>query len=113
MSHSITTEYNSSTGIVTTVKRRMTTDSVDVQITNNDMPEPMQDEIVKQAVDQLDQAQPLNKFPELMKDWLDKKYGPRWHCVLGKNYCSRISFLKGCFLEFVVEGQCILIYRTR
>ncbi|TPP39719.1 hypothetical protein FGIG_05226 [Fasciola gigantica] len=90
----------------------MSVDKVDVQITNHNMPESMQDEVVKSAVAILMESNPLNTFPAKMKEYMDRTYRPRWHCIMGKNYCSNVSFVEGNFITFIVDGHVILLFRT-
>ncbi|KAA0193201.1 hypothetical protein FBUS_09407 [Fasciolopsis buskii] len=90
----------------------MSFDNVDVKITSHNMPESMQDEVVTSAVMILMESTPVNTFPTKMKEYMDAHYKPSWHCVMGKNYCSHVSFVKGNFITFVVEGHTVLLFRT-
>ncbi|KAF8562376.1 hypothetical protein P879_10607 [Paragonimus westermani] len=90
----------------------MITETSQVKINHADMTEVMQQEIVNTAVEELAKCDPLNEFPTRMKQFLDKKYGKRWHCVMGKNYCSRVSFLEENFLQFCLNGHEVIVFKT-
>ena len=42
---------------------------------------------------------------------LDEAYGPAWHCVVGKDFGSCITHLKGSFIFFHVEMMEFLIFK--
>ena len=41
----------------------------------------------------------------------DEAYGPAWHCVVGKDFGSCITHLRGSFIFFRVEMMEFLIFK--
>lgn len=46
-----------------------------------------------------------------MKTFFDRKYGPNWHCFVGKNFHSYISHESKNFLFFYEGPIAILLYK--
>ena len=52
-----------------------------------------------------------NKIAKHIKEKFDEKYGPNWHCVVGKNFNSYVSYESKHYI-FFYEGQlAILLYK--
>ncbi|KAL4428776.1 hypothetical protein ABPG74_001290 [Tetrahymena malaccensis] len=52
-----------------------------------------------------------NKISSHIKKFFDEKYGPNWHCVVGKHFNAYVSYDSKNFI-FFYEGQlAILLYR--
>jgi dynein light chain LC8-type len=62
----------------------------------------------KHAVEQIKIEYKIAKF---LKEKFDDKYGPNWHCVVGKNFNSFVSYEAKHYV-FLYEGQLgILLYK--
>ena len=48
------------------------------------------------------------------KDIMDRKFGPEWHCIVGKkdSFGSCLCPISGCYLNFSVGEAGILIFKT-
>ncbi len=46
-----------------------------------------------------------------LKKYFDSKYGPNWHCIVGKNFHSYISYESKHFLYFYEGPVAILLYK--
>ena len=53
-----------------------------------------------------------NDFCKLLREMLDRKYGPAWHVFVGKNFGCNAVHDKNCFVNFVYKGYTYLIYKT-
>lgn len=52
-----------------------------------------------------------NRIAKHIKEKFDEKYGPNWHCVVGKNFSSFCSYESKNYI-FFYEGQlAILLYK--
>eukprot|EP00357_Protocruzia_adherens_P008916 CAMPEP_0115020728 /NCGR_PEP_ID=MMETSP0216-20121206/30370_1 /TAXON_ID=223996 /ORGANISM="Protocruzia adherens, Strain Boccale" /LENGTH=86 /DNA_ID=CAMNT_0002392761 /DNA_START=28 /DNA_END=288 /DNA_ORIENTATION=+ len=48
---------------------------------------------------------------KVVKQHFDKKYGPNWHCIVGKDFSSSISYDAKHMLFFKAGQMQILLYR--
>lgn len=46
-----------------------------------------------------------------IKDKFDEKYGPNWHCVVGKNFSSYVSYESKNYIFFYEGALAILLYK--
>ncbi len=53
---------------------------------NADMDEDMQQEAVETASSALEKANVEKDVAAAIKKGFDSKYGPTWHCIVGKNF---------------------------
>ncbi|CAH8643744.1 unnamed protein product [Dicrocoelium dendriticum] len=90
----------------------MSDDEMEIRVGYHNMPVEMQNEVICRAVIELEESKPLSQFPTKLKNWLDYKYGPTWHCVMGTNYCSHVSFIQGNFIQFALDGHEVIVFKT-
>ena len=57
----------------------------------------------------LDGCQPLERF---MKKEFDKKYGPTWHCVVGRNFGSYVTHESGNFIYMYISNVAFLLFKA-
>lgn len=71
----------------------------------------MKAEAIKEAKYAADTMKIENKIAKHIKEKFDEKYGPNWHCVVGKNFASYTSYESKHYI-FFYEGQlAILLYK--
>lgn len=78
-----------------------------------DMPDnsDMKAEAMKEAKWAVDNIKVEYKMSKHIKEKFDEKYGPNWHCVVGKNFSSFVSYESKNYI-FFYEGQlAILLYK--
>lgn len=78
-----------------------------------DMPDnsDMKAEAMKEAKWAVDNIKVQYKMSKHIKEKFDEKYGPNWHCVVGKNFASFVSYESKHYI-FFYEGQlAILLYK--
>ena len=46
-----------------------------------------------------------------IKNKFDEKYGPNWHCVVGKNFSSYVSYESKNYIFFYEGALAFLIYK--
>jgi dynein light chain LC8-type len=49
---------------------------------------------------------------KLLKLDFDKRYKPQWHAVVGRNYGSRCVHDSHRFVHLVVDGLCVLLFKS-
>lgn len=69
-------------------------------------------EIVTSAVDKFLSTENYEKAAQAIKESLDKKFGPSWHCVVGEGFGFNITF-NTSHMQYVYYGEKlgILIYK--
>ncbi|XP_006835760.1 PREDICTED: dynein light chain 1, cytoplasmic-like [Chrysochloris asiatica] len=76
----------------------------------------MSQEMQKDALDIASQA--LDKFciekhiAAYIKKEFDKKYGPFWHCVVGRNFGSCVTHKANHFIYFYLSQIAILLFKA-
>ncbi|TGZ66881.1 hypothetical protein CRM22_005105 [Opisthorchis felineus] len=75
------------------------------------MSEDMLNEAIYISADVVKKHKKQKKIAEEVKKAMDKKYGPTWHCVVGKNYGSFVTFDAKHLLFFYLDDQAILLFK--
>lgn len=73
--------------------------------TVSDMPLEMQDFALETAKKALAECKTENDAVAQVKDTFDRKFGPTWHAVLGKNFGSQVTHESRTFLYITVNKQ--------
>jgi len=70
-------------------------------------------DIAKKAIQKYDDAH-LNSICKDIKEQLDKKYGPLWHCIVGnpKYFGTFLMFTKNVYIDFMLGPYNIRIFQT-
>ncbi|GER33370.1 dynein light chain 1 cytoplasmic-like protein [Striga asiatica] len=87
---------------------RKTSSGKKVTIKSSDMKEDLQKEAIDIAIAAFEDSKVEKDVAEHIKKKFDKKYGPTWHCIVGKNF-GKIElhqlFCFSVFLRFCL--QCV------
>ncbi|KAG9001477.1 Dynein light chain [Tulasnella sp. JGI-2019a] len=81
-------------------------------IKNVDMSEEMQQESIEIAIKAMEQFQIEKDIAAHCKREFDKKYGPTWHVVVGKNFGSYVTHETKHFIYFYVGPLALLIWKS-
>lgn len=81
-------------------------------IKNADMTSVMQDESVKIALVALDKFNIEKDIAAFIKKEFDKKYGPTWHCIVGRNFGSYVTHETKHFIYFYLGQVAILLFKS-
>ena len=76
------------------------------------MREDIMDEIAEYVTQNLKMKPVDGAFCKLLKEKLDRKFGPSWHVFVGKNFGSYCIHDNNCFTNFKYKGYTYLIYKT-
>ena len=60
------------------------------------------------AIQKYPTEQEISKY---IKCYLDTKYSPNWHCIVGKHFAHFGSYEVGSYIFFHVGQVAILLYR--
>ena len=52
------------------------------------------------------------KIAHHLKKHFDEKFGPNWHCVVGKHFNSYVSYESKHYIFFYEGQMAILLYKT-
>ena len=71
---------------------------------------------MKQDVDTLvnkamDQGGAEKDMSEYIKKFFDSKYGPNWHCCVGKHFSSYVTYQSKNYIFLYVGQTAILLYK--
>ncbi|KAF7260289.1 hypothetical protein EG68_03177 [Paragonimus skrjabini miyazakii] len=80
-------------------------------VKSTDMPDEMREEVLKIASDALKSSDVEKDIAGNLKASLDQKYGPNWHCVVGKHFGSKVSHEAGSFLFFYIGNRAFQVYK--
>ncbi|KAH7885807.1 outer dynein arm light chain 8 [Phlebopus sp. FC_14] len=81
-------------------------------IKNVDMSEEMQQEAVDVASAALEKYNIEKDIAAQIKKEFDKRHGPTWHVVVGKNFGSYVTHETKHFIYFYVGSLAILIWKS-
>ncbi|KAG6334827.1 hypothetical protein ID866_4264 [Astraeus odoratus] len=81
-------------------------------IKNVDMSEEMQQESVEVATAALEKYNIEKDIAAQIKKEFDKRHGPTWHVVVGKNFGSYVTHETKHFIYFYVGSLAILIWKS-
>jgi len=81
-------------------------------IKNVDMSEEMQQEAVETASAALAKFSVEKDIASNLKKEFDRKYGPTWHVVVGKNFGSYVTHETKHFIYFYIGPLAFLIWKS-
>jgi dynein light chain LC8-type len=64
-----------------------------------------------QAITALKTYQDEHQVAMAIKEYFDGKYGPNWHCFVGKHFAHFGSFEGGSYVSILVGQVAVLLYR--
>ncbi|CAM8877738.1 hypothetical protein QQ045_020267 [Rhodiola kirilowii] len=83
-----------------------------VVIKSADMPEEMQKEAVDVAIAAFEQNSVEKDVAEWIKKEFDKKHGPTWHCIVGRNFGSYVTHETNHFVYFYLDQKAVLLFKS-
>nr|CAH8826200.1 unnamed protein product [Trichobilharzia regenti] len=81
-------------------------------IKNADMSSQMQRHAVAIGTDSVRKFELEKDIADHLKKEFDTKYGPTWHCIVGKNFGSSVTHEPDSFIYFFVEKYAVLLYKS-
>ncbi|CAI9765854.1 unnamed protein product [Fraxinus pennsylvanica] len=83
-----------------------------VIIKSADMKEDIQKEAVEIAIAAFEKHNVEKDVAEHIKKMFDKKYGPTWHCIVGKNFGSYVTHETNHFVYFYLDSKAVLLFKS-
>ncbi|GLT79370.1 hypothetical protein SLA2020_508610 [Shorea laevis] len=81
-------------------------------IKSADMKEDMQKEAVDIAIAAFDKHNVEKDVAEHIKKEFDKKHGPTWHCIVGRNFGSYVTHETNHFVYFYLDQKAVLLFKS-
>ena len=88
------------------------TDSNKVSIKNYDMSEEMQAAATQLAQEAIVRFQVEKDIAGYIKKEFDRRFGPTWHCVVGRNFGSYVTHETKHFIYFYVGQVAVLLFKS-
>jgi hypothetical protein len=54
----------------------------------------------------------LNRLLLEIKTFMDRNFGPPWHCVVGKGFGSGVTYLNKHFLFLYIANKAVMIFKN-
>ncbi|CAN4091666.1 unnamed protein product [Withania somnifera] len=83
-----------------------------VTIKSADMKYDVQKEAVDIAIAAFEKHNVEKDVAEQIKKEFDKKYGPTWHCIVGKNFGSYVTHETNHFVYFYLDSKAVLLFKS-
>ncbi|KAL5713118.1 Dynein light chain 2 [Ranunculus cassubicifolius] len=92
--------------------KRSPTSGKKVIIKSADMNEDMQKEAISCAQAAFEKHSVEKEIAEQIKKEFDKKHGPTWHCIVGRNFGSYVTHETNHFVYFYLDQKAILLFKS-
>ncbi|KAK2358292.1 Dynein light chain 2, cytoplasmic [Trifolium repens] len=83
-----------------------------VIIKSADMLPDMQKEAVDIAVVAFERHSVEKDVAESIKKEFDKRHGPTWHCIVGRNFGSYVTHETNHFVYFYLDQKAVLLFKS-
>ncbi|XP_010259500.1 PREDICTED: dynein light chain 2, cytoplasmic-like [Nelumbo nucifera] len=83
-----------------------------VIVKSADMKEDMQKEAIDSALAAFEKHGVEKDIAEHIKKEFDKKHGPTWHCIVGRNFGSYVTHETNHFVYFYLDQKAILLFKS-
>lgn len=83
-----------------------------VVVKATDIPEHMQQEAISVAMAAIEKHKILRDVAAAIKTEFDRKFGPTWHCVVGRSFGSYVTYETKRFTYFYVGHIAVLLFKA-
>ncbi|XP_050026883.1 dynein light chain LC6, flagellar outer arm-like [Dermacentor andersoni] len=83
-----------------------------VVVKATDIPEHMQQEAIGVATAAIEKHKILRDVAAFIKTEFDRKFGPTWHCVVGRSFGSYVTYETKRFTYFYVGHIAVLLFKA-
>ncbi|KAF5397112.1 Dynein light chain [Paragonimus heterotremus] len=81
-------------------------------VKNADMPDQMQQYAIHLCEEAMDRCTLEKDVAACLKKEMDKRYGPTWHCIVGRNFGSYVTHEAKNFLYFYMGQSSVLLFKS-
>ncbi|KAL7210504.1 hypothetical protein ACSBR1_031958 [Camellia fascicularis] len=83
-----------------------------VIIKSADMKDDLQKEAIDIAISAFEKHNVEKDVAEQIKKEFDRKHGPTWHCIVGKNFGSYVTHETNHFVYFYLDSKAVLLFKS-
>ncbi|GMJ14094.1 hypothetical protein like AT4G15930 [Hibiscus trionum] len=83
-----------------------------VIIKSADMKDELQKEAVNIAISAFEKNSVEKDVAENIKREFDKRHGPTWHCIVGRNFGSYVTHETNHFVYFYLDQKAVLLFKS-
>ncbi|GMI72142.1 hypothetical protein like AT4G15930 [Hibiscus trionum] len=83
-----------------------------VIIKSADMKDELQKEAVNIAISGFEKNNLEKDAAEYIKKEFDKRHGPTWHCIVGRNFGSYVTHETNHFVYFYLDQKAVLLFKS-
>ncbi|KAL4271392.1 hypothetical protein GQ457_13G024490 [Hibiscus cannabinus] len=83
-----------------------------VVIKSADMKDDLQKEAVNIAISAFEKNNVEKDVAENIKKEFDKRHGPTWHCIVGRNFGSYVTHETNHFVYFYLDQKAVLLFKS-
>ncbi|VDD82550.1 unnamed protein product [Mesocestoides corti] len=86
---------------------------IKAKVNQSDMKESLQQEAVNECARVMctGEATPVQVATEVRENF-DKKYGPSWTCIVGRDFSSSFAYEKKKHISLSIGGQQVLLFKS-
>jgi len=77
-----------------------------------DMTEDLQQDAVDTAIQALEKFTIEKEIAAYIKKEFDKRYSPTWHCIVGRNYGSFVTYEARYYVYYQLGEVAILLFKS-
>ena len=77
-----------------------------------DMTEDLQQDAVDTAIQALEKFTIEKEIAAYIKKEFDKRYSPSWHCIVGRNYGSFVTYEARYYVYYQLGEIAILLFKS-
>eukprot|EP01057_Protomagalhaensia_wolfi_P005813 Protomagalhaensia_wolfi_Nauph_80__5812@NODE_726_length_2065_cov_1519_877098_g542_i0_p4_GENE_NODE_726_length_2065_cov_1519_877098_g542_i0NODE_726_length_2065_cov_1519_877098_g542_i0_p4_ORF_typecomplete_len115_score30_15Dynein_light/PF01221_18/1_2e27_NODE_726_length_2065_cov_1519_877098_g542_i013371681 len=84
----------------------------DVEVRNKDMSDEHLDAAIDLACEAVATFKTELEVAEYIKQNFDSRFGPKWHCVVGRHFASHVSYEPNHYVYLKVGREVILLFKS-
>merc|ERR1719313_1313827 len=77
----------------------------------SDMHEDMRGDAMDSVQTAIDTKPNFEAAAKTVKEFMDKKYGPSWHCIIGSSFSFEVTYQMKMLLHMYFNGYGVLLYK--
>lgn len=77
-----------------------------------DISEELENEILSNAKSALEKMHTTQEIASHLKDELNRKYNGNWHCFVGRNFGSYVTYEAKNYIYFYIGQYAFLVFKT-
>lgn len=82
-------------------------------IKGRDMSDAMVEDVISLTKEAFKNFEVFKDKAEYIKTECDNKFGSTWHCIIGKDFGSFVTYQSQHFVHFTMDGLSVLLYKTK